>query len=264
MSFRPYGNAKGVSGMLKITIFGGTTEGRLLSYALAEEGAAVTVLVATEYGAEEQGEMAGICVLTGRKNAEEMAEVLKGQSLCVDATHPYALEVSGNIRAACEQVGVLYERLLRRESSLAEKAVYVADAKEAADYLVGREGNILLTTGTKELPDFGNIERERLFPRVLPMTENLAVCEREGIPRRNIIAMQGPFCQELNEAIVRQFDIRFLVTKDSGTAGGFPEKIRAAERTGVLPVILRRKAEQGKSFEEVLALCREAIRCGSF
>ncbi|MBM6829802.1 precorrin-6A reductase [Anaerotignum lactatifermentans] len=249
---------------MKIAIFGGTTEGRLLSYELAKEGAAVTVLVATEYGAEEQGEMAGIRVLTGRKNTEEMAAILAGQALCVDATHPYALEASGNIRAACEQAGVPYERLLRQESPMAERAVYVADAKAAADYLSGREGNILLTTGTKELPDFGSIERERLFPRVLPMAENLAVCESEGIPRHNIIAMQGPFCRELNEAIMRQFDIRFLVTKDGGRAGGFPEKLRAAERTGVLPVILRRKAERGKSFEEILALCREAIRCGSF
>lgn len=250
--------------MLKITIFGGTTEGRLLSYALAREGASVTVLVATEYGAEEQGEMAGIYVLTGRKTEMEMAEVLEGQDLCIDATHPYAVEASGNIWEACQKTGVPYERLLRQESPMAERAVYVADAKAAADFLSGREGNILLTTGTKELPDFAGLERERLFPRVLPMAENLAVCEREGIPRRNIIAMQGPFSEELNIAILRQFGIKYLVTKDGGTAGGFPEKIRAAERTGVVPVILRRKAERGKSFDEILTLCREAIGCGSF
>ena len=264
MSFRPYGNTKGVSGMLKITIFGGTTEGRLLSYALAKEGAAVTVLVATEYGAEEQGEMAGIRVLTGRKNVEEMAMVLAGQALCVDATHPYAIEASGNIRAACKQAGVPYERLLRQESPTAERAVYVEDAKAAADFLSGREGNILLTTGTKELPDFAGLARERLFPRILPMAENLAVCEAMGIPRRNIIAMQGPFSQTLNEALMEQFHIRYLVTKDGGKAGGFSEKIQAARQKDVLSVILRRKREQGKSFEEILALCREAIRCGSY
>lgn len=250
--------------MLKITIFGGTTEGRLLSYALAKEGAAVTVLVATEYGAEEQGEMAGIRVLTGRKNVEEMAMVLAGQALCVDATHPYALEASGNIRRACETAGVAYVRLLREESPLIPEAVYAADTKEAAEYLAEKEGNILLATGAKELPAFGGLARDRLFPRILPMAENLAVCEAMGIPRRNIIAMQGPFSQTLNEALMEQFHIRYLVTKDGGKAGGFSEKIQAARQKNVLPVILRRKREQGKSFEEILALCREAIRCGSY
>lgn len=249
---------------MKILIFGGTTEGRRLSYGLAELGAEVTVSVATAYGAEEQGEKDGISVVTGRKKEEEMAGLLEGQNLCVDATHPYALEASGNIRRACETAGVAYVRLLREESPLIPEAVYAADAKEAAEYLAEKEGNILLATGTKELPAFDVLERERLFPRILPMAENLAVCEAMGIPRRNIIAMQGPFSQTLNEALMEQFHIRYLVTKDGGKAGGFSEKIQAARQKDVLPVILRRKREQGKSFEEILVLCREAIRCGSY
>ena len=63
---------------MKIIIFGGTTEGRLLSHLLAEKGAAVTVCVATEYGCEEQGESPGVTVLTGRKTVEEMSELLRG------------------------------------------------------------------------------------------------------------------------------------------------------------------------------------------
>lgn len=249
---------------MKILIFGGTTEGRRLSYGLAALGAEVTVSVATAYGAEEQGEKDGISVVTGRKKEGEMTGLLEGQNLCVDATHPYALEASGNIRRACITAGVAYVRLLREESPLIPEAVYAADAREAAEYLAKKEGNILLTTGTKELPAFGGLARERLFPRILPMAENLAVCEAMGIPRRNIIAMQGPFSQTLNEALMEQFHIRYLVTKDGGKAGGFLEKIQAARQKNVLPVILRRKREQGKSFEEILALCREAIRCGSY
>ena len=49
-----------------IVVFSGTTEGRRLSHQLAAEGVAVTVCVATEYGAAEQGTAPGLAVHTGR------------------------------------------------------------------------------------------------------------------------------------------------------------------------------------------------------
>jgi len=246
---------------MQIMIFGGTTEGRQLSYALAAQGAAVTVSVATAYGAEEQGEAAGIRVLTGRMDGFAMAQALAGQELCIDATHPYAVEVSATLREACRAAGVPYIRLLREESGLAEGAVYVDGAAQAAAFLQETTGNILLTTGTKELPAFRRLERERLYPRILPMAENLQVCEEENIPRRNIIAMQGPFGQALNEALMEQFAIRYLVTKDGGKVGGFSEKIAAAKKKGVAVVILRRPEEDGMTYEEILEKWKEMAGC---
>ena len=84
---------------MNVMIFGGTTEGRELSYLLAARGARVTVSVATDYGREEQGSSAGITVLTGRKDAAQMTALLRGADLCVDATHPYAVEATRAIRA---------------------------------------------------------------------------------------------------------------------------------------------------------------------
>ena len=115
---------------MNLVIFGGTTEGRDLSHRLADMGAKVTVCVATPYGLEEQGSREGVTVLVGRKTAEEMATLLRGAPLCVDATHPYAEAASRNIRAACEVSGVPCRRLLRRESELTG-AVLVNDAAEA-------------------------------------------------------------------------------------------------------------------------------------
>ena len=89
-----------------IVIFSGTTEGRQLSHQLAAEGVAVTVCVATEYGAAEQGTAPGLAVHTGRMEAGEMAALLRGTALCVDATHPYARQASENIREACALAGV--------------------------------------------------------------------------------------------------------------------------------------------------------------
>lgn len=245
---------------MRILIFGGTTEGRALSRRLAAKGAEVTVCVATEYGAEEQGETAGVTVLTGRRNAAEMAELLRGFALCVDATHPYAAAASENIRAACAAADVPCRRLLRGASE-APDAVFVSDASEAAAYLEGTEGNVLLTTGAKELAAFAALDARRLYPRVLPSHEGLAACEAAGIPHRNVIAMQGPFSRALNAALIRQFRIEWVVTKDGGAAGGFPEKAEAARETGAALIVLRRPEDSGGSFDETAAYCEELIRC---
>ncbi len=247
---------------MKIVVFGGTTEGRALSRLLAGAGAELTVCVATDYGREEQGSCPGVTVRTGALDAEEKRALLGGAALCVDATHPYAAHVTASVRAACAEAGVEYLRLLRPPSYTGE-AVVVPDAEAAAAYLREREGAVLLTTGAKELAAFRGLDPARLCPRVLPCRESLAACEALGIPRRNIIAMQGPFSRELNAAMLRHFGARYLVTKDGGAPGGFPEKAAAAAETGATLVVLRRPEESGLGFDEVLELCMTRLRAAN-
>ena len=245
---------------MRAVLFSGTTEGRRLSAALAELGAAVEVCVATEYGREEQGELPGVRVHTGRLDTAGMEAILQGADLCIDATHPYATAVTANIRAASEAAGVPYRRLLRRPSVLPEGSITAANAPEAAKRLAETEGNILLATGAKELSAFAILGGGRLYPRVLPLRESLEACEAAGIPHRNIIAMQGPFSLALNLALMRQFDIRYLVTKDGGTAGGFGEKAEAARQAGATLVVIRRPADSGEDYETILEDCRRLLR----
>ena len=244
---------------MKAVVFSGTTEGRRFSKKLAALGAEVTVCVATPLGAEEQGEMAGITVHAGRLGPDAMAALLTGADLCVDVTHPYAVDVTRNIRAAAAQAGVEYRRLLRARSPLPEDCVVFGTAAQAAEYLAGTKENILLATGAKELAAFAPLDSARLYPRVLPTPEGIAACEAAGIPHRNIIAMQGPFTLELNLALMQQFHIRYLVTKDGGSAGGFAEKAQAAAQSGAALVVLRRPEECGETAEEILQRCRELL-----
>ena len=114
-------------------------------------------------------------------------------------------------------------------------------------------------TGAKELAAFAALGPERLFPRVLPTREGIAACEAAGIPHKNIIAMQGPFTYALNCALMEQFSIRYLVTKDGGAVGGFAEKAQAAQDTGAQLIVVRRPAENGQTAAQILARCKEVL-----
>ncbi len=244
---------------MKVIVFSGTTEGRRLSAALAKLGAKVTVCVATEYGAEEQGRIPGVTVHTGRMEPDSMARLMQGMNLCIDATHPYAEAATANIRRAADLACLTYKRLLRPASPLPPGSLTAPDAPAAAALLQNTEGNILLTTGAKELAAFSGLGVQRLYPRVLPSAQSLGACEAAGIPHRNVIAMQGPFSTELNVALLRQFRIRYLVTKDGGPQGGFAEKAEAARRTGTVLVVIRRPADSGETEEEILQFCKGLI-----
>lgn len=237
---------------MSILIFGGTTEGRLLAQALSLRRIPCTVSVATPLGAEELAGLDGVQVLVGRKDEEELRRLLSGFHRCVDATHPYAVEATANIARACAHAQVPLRRLLRKASA-PEDWVRADSLEEAARYLSGQRGNILLTTGAKGVAAFSRLEGARLYPRVLPVADSLRACLDAGIPTRNIIAMHGPFSQGLNEAILDQFSIRWLVTKDGGGAGGFAEKVRAARAKGVGLIVVGRPQETGDSFDQVLA-----------
>ncbi len=249
----------------RILIFGGTSEGRHASDYLCELGADHIICVATEYGEEVLPPRPSRTVRTGRMDENEMAAFLGEESydLVLDATHPYAEKVSENIRKAAKETGVPYLRYLRAgelseesggEGSFSSSSLCFADsAAEAADMLENKEGGIFLTTGSYELSDFADriSEKGRLFARILPSEEALSACRRAGLKGKQIYAMQGPFSEKLNEALLTETGAAYLVTKESGKEGGFSEKITAAINCGVTPVVIRRPKESGASWEEV-------------
>ena len=184
---------------------------------------------------------------------------MQGADLCIDATHPYAVEATKNIRAAAARAGVEYHRLLRAPQPAAGGSTGVCrcgggrpragpDGGQCPPHHRGQRAGSLFPHRTGAV-----------LPPVLPTQEGIAACEAAGVPHRNIIAMQGPFSRALNEALIQQFEIRWLVTKDGGAAGGFAEKVQAAQSTGAQLVVLRRPPEQGQTAQEILNLCKEKM-----
>ncbi len=224
--------------MKKICLFAGTTEGRRLAEAL-HASYDLTVCVATEYGEVLLYRIDGIRIHTGRMDSEQMTAFFNQNSfeLIIDATHPYAVLVTENIRAAAAEAGIEYMRILR-DCGEADGAVYVDSVASARDYLNTVDGNILLTTGSKELHEFVGLDMSRVWARVLPLASSLEACGEAGIMPSHIIAAQGPFSKELNIAELREIDAMWLVTKASGRNGGFDEKLSAAEAVGAKAIVI--------------------------
>lgn len=248
--------------MNEICIFAGTSEGRELTELLTEQGLRVYACVATEYGETllEPGEH---CTVSSGRLTEAEMETLFSQrkfDCVVDATHPYAPIVTGNLRAACEAAGTEYLRLLRGGSGLPENCVYADSTAQAAEKLVSLPGNILLTTGSKELKTFSRLPdfAQRVYARVLPVEESIAACREAGLPASHIYAMQGPFSTEMNLAMLRACNASVLVTKEAGSKGGFPEKVNAAAQAGATLLVIGRPPQvEGMTFSQVVSLLAE-------
>ena len=252
----------------RVLIFAGTTEGRTLSEYLSENRIEHTACVATEYGEEVLSASPYMTIHQGRMGVSEMEKLMQTGSFAavVDATHPYAVEVTANIREASQEAKLPYLRLKRCLDTETEGSVfYFHSNEECAEALEKTEGNILLTTGSKELATYCSrpLVKDRLYVRILPGMESISICTELGIKGKQMIAMQGPFSTEMNEAILHQYEIACMVTKKSGRQGGYPEKLEAAERAGI-PVYVIEPAgtERGYSMEEVceklqILLCAE-------
>lgn len=205
-----------------------------------------------------------IKVLRGRMDRYQMEEFIRNQGihLVIDATHPHARLVSEEIQEACGRTGVRLERCLRAEGeqNKARDWVEVDSIQEAVSFLSSVSGVIFATTGSKELealcqiPDY----QKRVYARVLPTSNVLKKCEKLGITGSHLIAMQGPFSTEMNTLFLRQTKAEWLLTKDSGRAGGFQEKVEAARENGTRVVVIRRPEEDGISLEEAMEVLKKA------
>ncbi len=254
----------------KVLVFGGTTEGRKLADALTAAGIPHLVSVATDYGKEIEDSFGEKNVIVGRKNADEMAELMVsgGFTVCVDATHPFATLVSAEIKRACEKAEVQYLRLLRdtgtkigiemtsgeggsdrsnsgtnsSDTSLGDIRILTCDSIEsAAKELEKLRGKILLLTGSKDLKTImAEIsDKSRVYARVLPNTESIAKCEEAGLLGKQIIAMQGPFSKNMNVALIKEVGASVILTKESGSTGGLDEKLLAARECGIKAVMIK-------------------------
>lgn len=240
---------------MNILLFGGTTEGRELAQWCASNKIKTTVCVATEYGKTLLPSEVDCRV--GRLDIPEMTALIKGHpegfTHIIDGTHPYATVVTKNIKESTSLCKLPYLRLLRDQTKAEGDWISVGSIGDASKVCETLSGNILLTTGSKELSPFAvDGLKERSFPRVLPMISSLSQCLDLGFPLGQIIALQGPCGKELNIALIHQYDIKILVTKASGGVSGFWEKVEASKECGLSLIVIEPPLQvEGYSMDEI-------------
>ena len=170
----------------------------------------------------------------------------KRVSCIVDATHPFAVEISRQAMHVCGGAGIPYLRLERPSTGDLERYAHVKtvlDVKRAAQAACRIPGAILSAVGVKNLPalvaELGDRRRD-LIVRVLPIAESMEACAKLGIHPSRIIAMQGPFSKDFDSLLIKNFRITVMVSKESGDRGGLDAKIQACQETGCTLILIRR------------------------
>ncbi len=226
-----------------ILVLSGTSDGRKIIELLSSTGYSVIASTATEYGGILVEPAQNITeIISGRLEKADMEKIIREKNIqyIIDATHPYADKVSKNAIAASKFMGIQYLRF-EREGHIYDRVHYFPDYSSAVLYLKETQGNILLTTGSNNLQTFtSSLDIDRLYARVLPTYSVVKKCEELGLLPKQIIAVQGPFTKELNKAIYQNYNIKHIVTKDSGDAGGTKEKVAGAIEAGVNVVLIQR------------------------
>ena len=228
-----------------IFVLAGTQDGREIVRLLLEQGHDVAASVVSSYGGELLAHACGQRCLINDKPLDEAAlkDYLQEHDirLLVDASHPYAANVSRNAIAVCQALSIPYIRYERDLSKLDyDRITVVHSYEEAAQAAAALGTKIFLTTGSRNLDKFvhsPDLKDCELTARVLPTAEVIGLCESLGLDAGHIVALQGPFSQELNRELFRKYGAEVIITKNSGTIGGTDTKFAAAVELN-LPIVL--------------------------
>lgn len=229
-----------------VWVFSGTGDGNALAREIAARGYPVVVSAATGYGREiAMNDCPGVTVWAGRQGVEARRQALVRHraAALVDATHPYAAVMSGQLIGLSEELAIPYLRYERPASALHPKAISCASMTEAAQQAISRGKRIFLATGSKDIGMFlqaPGAPEKSWFARVTAEPEFIQRAIDLGMPRSHLCAMQGPFSEAFNTALWRDWEIDCVVTKESGEAGGYLAKVAAADALNIPLIVVRR------------------------
>ena len=241
--------------MNRILIFGGTSEGRILSEMCSKNNIKADISVATQSGAEFLSKSGSVKIIVGRKNFNDIKSLIENNfyRLVVDATHPYAVEITENVQKACADTDTELVRVVREKSSnYPETAEFFSNIDEIVEYLNSHSGNVLNTLGRKSLEKLREVNnfRERIWVRAIPSDNIAEYCKNLGYDVKKLILKMGASDFDENVTHIKKSGAEILLTKDSAGAGGFPEKMKAVEECGVKAVILKRPCENGLNLQQ--------------
>lgn len=228
-----------------ILVLSGTKDGREIVESLNRQGIPLIATTVTKYGKGLITKDNKVDVLDGGLNASGLEKLIQEKEikLVIDATHPFAQQVSKMAIDICKSSNCEYLRYEREEADYTrdENLIIVDSFSQAAQQASGFAGKIFLTVGSNNLQYFcQKIPVERLVARVLPLVSVIKKCEELGFNPGNIAAVQGPFSKALNREMFFHYHASVVVTKESGNTGGVKEKLEAARELDIPVIMIKR------------------------
>lgn len=262
----PFTQGQTPSARACIWLVGGTSESAELAQRLTVLSLTYVVTVTTVAAKNLYPPTAQ--VLVGRMTLADMQQfALRWQVRGIlDASHPFASEVSRQAMAVARQQVIAYLRYERPEAasnndtaksyvfeqSNATGSVTFIDTIEdllvdgffsasAAAAALPRPRHVLFTIGYRELHKVSPLRKSaQLFARILPSEEAIAGALSAGFSSSKIMAMRPPVSPALEAALWQQWQITHVVAKASGAAGGEQTKRAIATQSGVVLILIRR------------------------
>jgi precorrin-6A/cobalt-precorrin-6A reductase len=217
--------------MTRSLILGGTSEASALARALADIGADAVFSYAGRTDAPvgqplptRIGGFGGVAGLVGYLRAEGIGAV-------VDATHPFAAQMSRNAVEACAVVGVPLIGLQRPEwrAEAGDQWIHVTDIAGAIAALPEAPARVFLAIGKQNLSGFAARPHHYLLRLVDPPLA-------KPLPDCSVVLARGPFDLAGDLALLREHRIEVIVAKNAGGSGA-EAKIIAARQLR-LPVVM--------------------------
>ncbi|MGE5372021.1 MAG: precorrin-6A reductase [Solirubrobacterales bacterium] len=246
-----------------ILVLGGTVEARQTAAALREARRDYLISVATGTGLAQMEAESPERLRCGQLSESSLKALIGSKAIdtVLDCTHPFAEVISQTAISVCRNLGVRYRRLERAKGIFSPwpGLIRAEGVEAAAAELISCSGTILLAIGVNELTRFTAVRspNRRLLARVLPAADSLAKCTEAGFAPGDIIAVHGVRSIEFNLALIREYGISVLVTKESGESGGTGTKLEAARMAGITAVLIERPViaypDAVQSVEELLA-----------
>jgi len=226
----------------QIWLIGGTQESATLAIALTTARIPCVVSVTTESARSLYPP--DLSVWVGRLSPEDLPAFVQTQCVCgiLDASHPFAVEVSQMAIAISQRLNLPYLRYERPPLPTAtEKSFETFEHLLQSGILSGQR--VLLTLGYRPLHHFSPWQHQAtLFARILPSINALEAALAAGFTPDRLIALRPPISAELERSLWRQWQISLVVTKASGAPGGEDVKRQVAAELGVMLAVVERPA----------------------
>ncbi len=227
---------------MRLLIFAGTKNGRELITDLIEDHIIIASSM-SDYGNSLLPNGDNIIKIVGKKSSKDIEDIISSEriDLVIDCTHPYAKEISLNILEASKITGVKTIRFERQSTVSKNLGIHFCSMEDSCRYLNSKAGNILFTTGVNEVLNMVKmVDKRRIYVRVLSVQSSLNKIEESGIDSTHVVLKNPPFTLEENLKHIKEFNIKYLVTKDSGSEGNIHEKIEAVITSGIELLIIDR------------------------